>query len=543
LALASCVVTFLAQSQGQAVAPLEAFPPAARLANALLAYAGYLGKMLWPTRLAVYYPHRGTDFSVAGALAAGGLLLGVTGLVLAQRRRRPYLPVGWLWYLGTLVPVIGLVQVGGQALADRYTYVPLIGVFLMLTWGAADVAATWRLPRPALAAAAAAVLCACAVLTWVQVGYWKSSLRLWEHTTAVTEENGLAHLNLGACYDEQRMLSDARREYEKAVALGPGRADPHGRLATVLAELGLWEPAAAEYRRAIDLDPDAAWPHINLGRALMQLGRPEEALKAFRKAGDLDPAYAPSPGDLGAVFAELGRTEEAIAEYRRALDQDPGDARPHAGLGRLLQEEGRLDEALAEYRRALELGDQQAWPLLQACERQAVLRTRLPGLIAGHDRPADVAERLAFADVCRQPAERRYALAARLYAEAFAADPKPADDLRAAHRFHAAESAAAAGCGQGQDAGPLGGKEKLRLRRQALEWLRADLAAWNRQADVDGTGARVATQRALRVWQRSAALAGVRDPAALAELPADEREAWQKLWQHVTAVLAGERPR
>jgi tetratricopeptide (TPR) repeat protein len=524
------------------VAPLEAFPPAARLGNALLAYAAYLGKMLWPMRLAVYYPHPGAAVPVVGALASGALLLVVTALALAQRRRRPYLAVGWLWYLGTLVPVIGLVQVGGQALADRYTYVPLIGVFLMLTWGAADLAAAWRLPRPALVGAAAAALGACAVLTWVQVGYWKSSLRLWEHAAAVTEENGLAHLNLGACYDEQRMLSDARREFEKAVALGPGRAEPHGRLATVLAELGLWEQAAAEYCRAIDLDPDVAWPHVNLGRALMQLGRPEEALEAFRKAGDLDPAYAPSPGDLGAVFAELGRTDEAIAEYRRAIDQDPGDARPHADLGRLLQEEGRLDEALAEYRRALELGDQQAWPLVQACERQAAIRGRLPELASGRDPLADNAERLALADVCGRPTVRRYALAAHLYAEAFAADPKLAGDLRAAHRFRAAAAAAAAGYGQGQDADRLDGREKRRLRRQALDWLRADLAAWTRQADGDGTGGRVAAQRALRAWQRSAALAGVRDPAGLAELPADEHEAWQKLWHEVAAVAARERP-
>jgi Tfp pilus assembly protein PilF len=534
LALASCAVTLVAQFHGQAVAPLDVVPPAARLGNALLAYASYLGKMLWPTHLAVYYLHPGAAVPIAGALAAGALLLVITVLALAWGRRRPYLTVGWLWYLGTLVPVIGLVQVGGQALADRYTYIPLIGIFLALTWGAADLAAAWHLPQSASAAGAALVLSACGVLTWLQVGHWRSSLHLWEHAVAVTEGNGLAHLNLGACYYEQGRLSDARRELERAVALGPGRADPHARLATVLADLGRWQQAADEYRRAIDLDPKAAWPHVNLGGAFLELGRPEEALAEFRKAGDLDPAYAPSPGQLGAALAELGRAKEAIAEYRRAIDLDPADAAPHSNLGMLLQTQGRLDEAMAEYRRAVELGDQEAWPRLQACERLAALRARLPDVIAGRERPADNVERLGFAEVCGLPTERRFVLAARLYAEAFAAAPRPAGDLRAAHRYRAAGAAAAAGCGQGIDAGRLDEQEKAGWRRLALDWLRADLTEWTLRAGDDNT----AVQRALRAWQRSPSLAGVRDPPALAELPAEEREAWQRLWQAVAAVLA-----
>src|SRR5262249_18717812 len=150
------------------------FPFTVRVENALLAYVGYLGKSLWPVGLAVYYPHPGAAVSGAGALAAGLFLAVLTALVLGPGRRWPYLAVGWLWSLGTLVPVLGLVQVGGQALADRYTYVPLIGLFMALVWGAADLAA-WRLPRPYLAAAAAAVLVACAVQTATQVGYWRSS--------------------------------------------------------------------------------------------------------------------------------------------------------------------------------------------------------------------------------------------------------------------------------------------------------------------------------------------------------------------------------
>jgi Flp pilus assembly protein TadD len=572
LALASCGVTFLAQLRAEAVAPLEAFPLTVRVGNALLAYVGYLGKMLWPTRLAVYYPHPGAALSVAVALGAGVLLVVITVLVLGPGRRRPYLAVGWLWYVGTLVPVIGLVQVGGQAMADRYTYVPLIGVFLMLTWGAADLAAAWRLPRLCLIAAGAAVLFACAALTWVQVGYWKSSLELWARAAAVTDNNGLAHLNLGGCYFEQHMLSDAKREFERAAELGPGRAGPHAKLGTVLAELGRWEQAAAEYRRAIELEPETAWPHYNLGCALVELGRPEEAMAEFRKAGDLDPgdgscrhnlgnvlrglgrleeaeaeyrratdldpASALAHNSLGSLLAELGRPEEAEAEYRRAIDLDPASALPHNNLGRAFQEAGRFEEALAEYRRARELGDEQAWPRLQDCERLRALRARLADLAAGRDRPADNAERLAFADLSRRPFEGRYALAARFYGEAFSADAQFADDLRAANRLRAAGAAAAAGCGQGQDAARLDETEKTRLRCQALNWLRADLAARTRQGRGDKPQDRAAAQQALRAWRRDADLAGVRDAAALARLPGAEREAWQKLWQEVEAALA-----
>ena len=572
LVLASCVVTFLAQVHGQAVAPLEAVPLGARLANAVLAYANYLGKMLWPMHLAVHYPLAGPDVPVARALGAGLILVVITLLVLIPGRRRPYLTVGWLWFLGTLVPVIGLVQVGSQALADRYTYVPLIGLFLLGTWGVADLAAAWRVPRGYLVGATAAVLSACVVLTWVQVGYWESTLRLWEHAAAVTENNLLAEMNLGTCYHQEGKLTDARREFEKAVAINPNLAEAHANLGNVLADLGRREQAVAEYRKAIALDPDSAWPHFNLGVSLAALGRHEEALAEFQKTiardskspwphtnlgnvlrdlgrdeealAEYGQAIALDPEDplphynLGIVLVDLGRHEEALAEYRRASALDPKDAQPHNNLGGALQEEGRLQEALAEYQRALELGDKQAWPRLQACERLLALRARLPGLLAGRDQPADNVERLALATLCRQPCERRYVLAVRLFADAFRSDPKLAEDLRTENRFNAAVAAAAAGCGQGQDVAGLEEREKAELRRQALSWLQSDMATWKKHAQSDVLPARSAVQRALRMWKRNAGLAGVRDPAALAQLPEEEREEWQKLWQEVDAVLA-----
>jgi tetratricopeptide (TPR) repeat protein len=572
LVLPICIVIFLAQLQGQAVAPLEAFPLAARIGNALLAYVGYLAKMLWPMHLAVYYPHPGADGSVVQAVGAGFLLAVITALVLGPGRRWPYLAVGWLWYVGTLVPVIGLVQVGSQGMADRFTYVPLIGVFLLLTWGAADLAEAWNLPRQYLAGASAVVLSACFILTWIQVGYWQSTLELWKHAVAVTDKNLLAHINLGTSYHERNMLSDARKEFEQAAAIDPNLAEAHVNLGNVLADLEQWDRAVAEYQKAIrldskragahfnlgnllaklgrsdealtelqtaiDLEPENPAPHINLGNVLRDMGRLEEALAEYQRAMILDPKDVQCHNNQGIALAELGRRTEAIAAFRKAIGLDPQNATTHVNLGRAFQDEGRLEEALAEYQLAAQRGDLQAQALLQTCERLRALRPRLPELSAGRDRPADNTERLAFAELCRQPGERRYALAARLYADAFGADSKGADYyLLIANRFSAACVAAAAGCDQGQDAAGLDDKEKTTLRKQALDWLHADLTLMTKLSKDHRPQAGIVRQRVIRTWQREAMLAGVREPAALAMLSDSERQAWQKLWQDVDATL------
>jgi tetratricopeptide (TPR) repeat protein len=570
LVLAACVVTFLAQLQSQAVATFDTFPLTARLGNALLAYVGYLGNMLWPLNLAAYYPHPGADVSLAEVLAAGLLLGIVTWLVLGPGRPWPYLRVGWLWYLGTLVPVIGLVQVGGQAMADRYTYIPLIGIFLALTWGAADLALAWRLPRPAVGAAAALVLAACGALTWTQVGYWKSSLDLWEHAVAVTTPNFHAHLCLGQDYLQQGRFADAEREFEKAVAVKPGAPAGHANRGAALAALGRPQEAAAEYRRAVALepyeglhhfnlanvlrelgwhdeamvqyreanvfDPKNALAHNNLGHLLQQLGRLEEALEEYRRAIALDPQGALAYHNLGSVLVGLGRTDEAVAAFHHAIALNPEDAQYRKNLGRLLQEVGRLEEARAAYQKAVELQDPQAGQLLRDCDGLLVLRARLPALIAGRDAPANHAERLAFVDLCRQPGTRRYALAVRLYREAFRADPNLTRGT--SHRFNAAAAAAAAGCGQSAEAAELPETEKAELRQQALSWLRSDLDVLTPYAASAQPRARGVVQQVLRTWQRNADLAGVRDPSALAQLPAAERAAWQQLWREAAAVLA-----
>jgi tetratricopeptide (TPR) repeat protein len=569
LVLVSSVITVVAQRQGQAMATMAQLPLDVRIWNALLAHGGYLSKMLYPLNLAVYYPHPDAAVSVMRALGAG-LLLGVlTVLVLGPGRRWPYLAVGWLWYLGTLVPVIGLVQVGGQALADRYSYVPLIGLFLMVTWGMADLATALRVPHLYLGAIAAAVLSACGILTWIQEGYWQGTLDIWEHALAVTANNAVAHNNLGMYYHRQGLPHAAQREFENALRIDARYVQAHVNLGTLFRDLGRGQQAEAEFRKAIALQPgepmstfglaielhrqdrleealvefrkaialDSAEPliHNYLGNLLRDLGRDTEAAAAYRKAIALDKEYASPHVGLGDVLADQREWAGARAEYCLALNSDAKDAQAHNALGMALQADGRLREAMDAYRRALDLGLPQARPRLRACERLNSVGPLLSGMLAGCDQPRDNAERLALADLCRQPFVRRYALAARLYTDAFSAEPTLADDLRERHRFNAARAAALAGCGHGQDAARLDDYEKARLRRQALSWLQSELLLLKTQARGDRPPAHATLRQVLRLWQRTQDLAEVRDQAALAKLPDGEREAWQQLWQKVQA--------
>jgi Flp pilus assembly protein TadD len=375
LVLTASVVTFLAQFHEGAVVGFEEVALVGRLENALLAYVGYLWEMVWPLHLAVHYPHPGSGVSVPAVLGAGLFLAVVTGLVLGPGRRWPYLAVGWLWFLGTLVPVIGVVQVGPQAMADRYTYVPLIGIFLLLTWGVSDLALAWSVPRSTLVAATALILVACVALTWTQVGYWKSNQDLWAHAVRVNEKNGRAHLNLGCCFHEAGRFADAEREFKKAVAFNPKEVLSHHNLALVFIATGQYAEAEAQLQEVIALDPKNAFPHSDLGIVLQHFGRFEEARAEYCRAIALDPHYALAHYNLAVVLLELRQVDEALAQLREAISLDPGNPQYHKSLGKLLQALDRLEEALPAYQKALELGDQEAGSLLQAGER---LRTPRP---------------------------------------------------------------------------------------------------------------------------------------------------------------------
>lgn len=566
------VLTFISERSIGALPELRRFPLDVRIWNALLAYVDYLGKTICPVNLAAFYPHPGSAVAVVPAIGAGLLLVAVTVLVLGPGRRWRYLAVGWLWFLGTLVPVIGFVQVLTYRMADRYAYVPLIGLFLAATWGVSDWVAARRWPRRVLIGVVVVVLGLCVARTQVQLGYWKSDRDLWEHAEAVTEKNAMAHNFLGIDLQKRGLAVEAEREFRKAVEFDPEEHRFHYNLATQLRDLGRYEeaivecrlalallPAAgryhfmladlfrdldredeavAEYQEAIRLDPGNTVPHTRLANLLANMGRRPEALAEYQTAIDLQPDYSGAYVGLGIFYATGGQREEAAVAFRRAIELDPLRPVPHVNLGKVLQDLGRLEEAMAEYGTAYRLGHQPAGHQLQSCERLWSLLPRLSALVAERFRPETNAERLGYATLCRQPFVARYALAVRLYTAAFSADPKLSEDVRTGLRYEAAAAAAQAGCGQGRDAEGLDAEGKAQLRRQARTWLQAELSDWAKLLLKKSPQDRAAVRQALRVWQSDLRLDGVREAAALGRLPEAEREAWRKLWQEVQELRA-----
>ena len=328
LAAVSCVVTFLVQSQrsGAAVASLELVPLHYRLCNASVSYGLYLLKMVWPVGLAVFYPlpdH--LTWLLMAAITSTVILVIISSLVWRAGRARAYLPVGWLWFLGTLVPVIGLVQVGGAALADRYTYIPSIGVFIAVTFGICDLADRFQFPKKAIATAAALILATCLILTENQLRYWHDSETLFAHALAVTKNNHVAHVNLGVALEQKGKLNEALAEYRAAEQLAPELYHIHSNLGNLLDNLGHPNKALTEYRWALLLNPSLPSLHNGAGMVLAELGRFDEAMRQFKEAARLDPTYPWAHFEIGKVRLKQGRDAEAIDEFRAALRIDPNN--------------------------------------------------------------------------------------------------------------------------------------------------------------------------------------------------------------------------
>jgi len=354
LAVASSIVTFVVQRRGGSVVSLDAIPLNLRLANALVSYVAYIGKMLWPARLAVLYPYAQSlpRWEIAGAFL--GLII-VSVAAIRGGLRHPYLPVGWFWYLGTLVPVIGLVQVGPQAMADRYTYVPLIGLFILVAWGVPDMFVHWPLGSKALPVAAGLVISACAIAARGQVQYWESGTALWTHALEVTTGNYVAHTDLGVVLARQGRTDEAIREFREALRIKPGYAEGHNKLGRALAGQGKLDEAIAHYSEALRTDPAFAEARNNLGLALIGQGKPDEAIREFREALRIKPDSAEVHNNLGVVLAEQGKADEAIREFLEALRIEPDDAEAHNSLGIAMAKRGRTDEAIRQFLEALRI--------------------------------------------------------------------------------------------------------------------------------------------------------------------------------------------
>jgi tetratricopeptide (TPR) repeat protein len=354
---------------------------------------------------------------------------------------------------------------------------------------------------------------------------------------ALDPKDAKAHVALGTALGNKGQVDEAIACYQKAIELDPKFAPAHVGLGAALWRKGQLDEAIACDKKAIELDPKDAGAHYNLGYALKDKGRLDEAIACWRKAIEIDPKHAWAHNDLGAALGEKGQLDEAIAFDKKAIALDPKNARAHLNLGAALGNKGQLDEAIACFRKAIELDPMNAGARanLARAERLAAAQDKLPAFQNGSYKPASNAERLDLAKWCR--IKKLHHTATGLYAAAFAADPKLADDLTAAHRYSAACSAALAATGQGEDAAKLDDQEKARLRKQSLDWLRADLVLRGKQLESGKPGDRAAVQQALQHWQQDTDLAGLRNAAALTKLPAEERAAWAKLWADVAALL------
>jgi protein O-mannosyl-transferase len=335
LAAIASAVTFLAHRQGGAVAALEGAPLGLRVTNAAASYLAYIGKALWPSGLAAFYPLGASTAALQASLGAA-LLIVVTILTVRAGRNRGYLPVGWLWYVGTLVPVIGLVQVGGQSMADRYTYVPLIGLFLIAAWGAPELASRLRYGKLALPVAASCAILACGVLARAQVRYWSDDLSLWRHALNVTQDNYMAHTHLGLALANQGRDGEAMPHFVEAVRLRPDFALAQNDLGVALMARGDLDEAARHLSAALRKEPGNATIHTNLGLTLMGLGEPGEAARSFAAALELQPDRADAHANLGDALARIpGRLPDAVAQYREALRLQPGFPPARQALDRL----------------------------------------------------------------------------------------------------------------------------------------------------------------------------------------------------------------
>lgn len=379
LSIASSFITIRAQRSGGAVVPANLVPFTSRMGNALISYFRYLRKTVWPDDLAVFYPYTVTP-PLWQVVAAGIFLTAISILAVVLIRRRPYLWIGWLWFLGTLVPVIGLVQVGGQSMADRYSYVPLIGIFIMLVWWTVDFTAVK--PRWALVqwAVALVVLVGCFGMTRRQLHYWRNTEQLFTQALRVTKGNYIVHAIWGGVLYKQGRLDEAIAQYQASLQFHPANGEIHDSLGCALLEQGKLDEATWHMQQAVRINPNLASAHNDLGQALAQQGRREEAVTQFETAVQLDPElpdahnnlanvlfaqkkyvdaefhyraalrlkpdFVPAHHNLGMVLSALGKTEEASAEFAAALRIEPGYAPTQFALAELLLKQGRKTEAI-----------------------------------------------------------------------------------------------------------------------------------------------------------------------------------------------------
>jgi len=352
IALISSIVTFLVQQSSGAVkdAALKI-----RIANAFLSYAKYIEKTIWPTRLAAFYPHLRENVPILYAAIAALILLAITFCILRQSRHRPWLILGWFWYLGTLVPVIGIIQVGTQAMADRYTYVPLIGLFIIIAWQLPDLIGKWRYKKAVLALAAAVAILAMALGTRRQAAYWQNSYALFEHATKVTNNNYVAYHGLGTALYNQQDYEQAIANYKKTLSIRPNHANAPGNIGLALLKLEDYDQAANWFRKALTRYGERQKWHAGLAAALQQQGRLDQARDHLNNALKIKPDNINIRKKLADILFLLQEFSQATVNYRQIAQAAPSDPNAHNNLAVALTRSGRLDLAIKSYEQVLKL--------------------------------------------------------------------------------------------------------------------------------------------------------------------------------------------
>lgn len=336
------VITFITQQKEGAVASLNMIPIDVRIANVLVSYVSYIKKMIWPNHLAVLYPHPGA-LPLWKSVSAFLFLACVSFLAILKVKRHPWFIVGWLWYMGTLVPVIGLVVIGPHAMADRYTYIPLIGMFIIVSWVVPELVPHWRFRYKSLFILALSSLSILSVSTWSQVKIWKNSITLFEHTLDVTDKNFLVHNNIGVALAEMDRTSEAIIHYSEAVRISPEYTEAYSNLGIALNSIGRLDEAIEYYYKALQRNPDFVEAHYNLAITLAAQGQLDEAINHYVATLNLNPDHAKAHNNIGVVLIKKGKIEEAIAHFQEALRIKPDYSGANYNLKRISKIKAETD--------------------------------------------------------------------------------------------------------------------------------------------------------------------------------------------------------
>jgi protein O-mannosyl-transferase len=358
LAAGSSIVTVLANNIAFGVQTLSTVSLKARLTNAMVTYLEYLEKTIWPSELSILYPHPENALPLWQGIVSGMALMSITIVVIKFIRKRPYFSVGWFWYLGTLLPVIGILRVGGHVMADRYVYVPLIGIFIIISWGVPELVSKWRYKEKVLSVSAGIIIFTLMIITWKQVSHWENSITVFKHAISVTDKKypnlSTAHNNLGVALFASGKKAEAIPHYKMAVKLKPN-TETHNNLGVALSAGGKKAEAIANFRMAIKLNANYDKPHNNLGIALAADGKNEEAITHYKLAIKVNPNYADAHYNLGVMLSSEQKNAEAIFHYKMAIKLNPGYTSSYYNLGLALSSVGKNKEAISHFRTAISL--------------------------------------------------------------------------------------------------------------------------------------------------------------------------------------------